>query len=143
MKEVSVINNAIQLINIRYRNRDLVSLSGQTKRAERIPQTKHWQLSWTFLPDIGKLVFEDYISLKPKGSEYFFVYENGKPVTRWEFDNYLDSCNLNTFPKSRLKRIYIKGFLCSCLPTLSLFVTIAQSVLKAILYVCIYVQFFI
>ena len=33
---------------------------------------------------------------RPKGVHYFFVHEDGSQVTRAQFENYLDICNLHT-----------------------------------------------
>ena len=75
------------------------------KASREDPATKHRQVNWTFLPDFAPEVFEQYNKIRPKGADYYFVHENGRPVTRSEFDNFLDACTLQT----RWAKLAVRG----------------------------------
>ena len=90
-------------ININERG---LGISFWTDKASREdPATKHRQVNWTFLPDFAPEVFKQYNKIRPKGADYYFVHENGKPVTRSEFDNFLDACTLQT----RWAKLAVRG----------------------------------
>ena len=65
------------------------------KASRKDPAAKHRHIAWSFLPDFAESVFRAYIKTTPKGVQYFFVHEDGTQVTRSQFENDLDLCNLH------------------------------------------------
>ena len=53
-------------------------------------------VDWKFLPDRAKVMLQQYMAMKPKNLGYFFVKEDGQPLSREYFTNLLDVCILHT-----------------------------------------------
>ena len=59
------------------------------------PTVKHRMVDWGFLPLGSKVMVEEYIQVKLKHTTYFFVKEDGQPLSRDYFVNLLDVCILH------------------------------------------------
>ena len=53
---------------------------------------KRHMIVWSRLPPYTNKVIEDYKSVRPVESDYFFCHKEGRPLTRDDFRNLLDLC---------------------------------------------------
>ena len=56
-------------------------------------QLRHRVVAWSFLPEGTKEIFEEYIDQRPK-VQNFFVHYDGQPLTRDDFLNFFEPCQL-------------------------------------------------
>ena len=59
------------------------------------PMVKHCMIDWDFLLLQAKIMVAQYMDARPKNAQYFFVKEDGQPMTRGFFCKLLDVCILH------------------------------------------------
>ena len=71
------------------------------------PTAKHHFVFWSFLPSGSYRLFQEFHSRHPKKARYYFVREDGRPLTYEEFNDLLDTVLITT--RWRLLEVHSHG----------------------------------